>query len=436
MTRLLILGPVVHSLALNELVHLASAAICVFDGIIQWLEPCAPTGLQDVCAKHGVDVESFEIVELTEGFLCPGLIDTHTHAPQYPNIGLGQQYELLEWLDKLTFPQEARFSDTAYARATYDKVVQRNLAAGTTTCCYYGTLHTEGTAVLADVCAEQGQRAFIGKCNMDRLCPEFYVERSAADSLAATHAFLAHFAGLPPTVRPILTPRFALSCTPELLGALGALAAAHDLPVQTHLSENPQEVAIAKQLFPDCATYAAVYEKHGLLGPATILAHCVHLDDNERDVIRKAGAGISHCPCSNLNLNSGAARVVDMLDAGIKVGLGTDCSGGHAIGILSAVRSASDVSKTLALLGRAARALTVPELFHMATLGGAALCRLDGAIGNFAPGKHLDALWVRPRSPGMWIEPGEAVERVFEKWLFTGDDRDVAAVWVDGRKVR
>ncbi|TXT04306.1 hypothetical protein VHUM_04193 [Vanrija humicola] len=252
--------------------------------------------------------------------------------------------------------------------------------------------------------------------------------------MASTEAFLARVAGLPDIVRPVLTPRFAISCSPDLLSALGALAAERSLPIQTHLAENTSEIAEIRRLFPAAKTYAGVYAAHGLLTPRTILAHAVHLDDAERDVIAAHGAGVSHCPGSNTNLNSGAARVLDMLSHGIRVGLGSDCSGGCSLGILPQIRDARTVSRGLAFEGLAARGLSVPELFHMATLGGASLCGLDD-VGNFAPGSQFDALWVKPRSPGMWVDDGEGVQSVFEKWLFTGDDRDIASVWVKGRRV-
>jgi guanine deaminase len=187
-----------------------------------------------------------------------------------------------------------------------------------------------------------GQRAFIGKCCMDRDCPDDYIE-STEQSIASTQQFLAHFDHLqpdkspdsttpkingkidtsasPPLVRPILTPRFALSCTPNLLNSLSEISRSYTptLAIQTHLSENPAECTRALELFPECTTYAGVYEKYGLLNEGTILAHCVHLSEEERGLIKRCGAGISHCPGSNLHLNSGAARVREMLDVGIKV---------------------------------------------------------------------------------------------------------------------
>lgn len=254
--------------------------------------------------------------------------------------------------------------------------------------------------------------------------------------MAATHAFLDHFDSYTPSeselVKPILTPRFALSCTSTLMADLGALAAERDLAVQTHISENTTEIELVKKEF-NSDTYAGVYASRGLLRRGTILAHAVHLNDAETEIIKTSGAGIAHCPGSNVNLNSGAARVLEMMDAGIPVGLGSDCSGGARIGILATLRDTATTARILAFEGKASRGLTIPELFYLATLGGARVCRLDDKLGSFLPGYQFDALWIRPSQ--IWVQEQDTVEQIFQKWLFNGDDRDIAAVWVRGRRV-
>ena len=173
-----------------------------------------------------------------------------------------------------------------------------------------------------------GQRAFVGKCCMDHHSPEDYIE-TTEQSLASTKSFISYFDNLPkpssgdqpPLVQPIITPRFALSCTSGLLDSLGELAnsRAPSIAIQTHLSENQKEIVSTLEEFPDCKLYAEVYDKAGLLGEGTILAHCVHLEDKEMEIIKARKAGISHCPVSNMNLNSGVAEVRKLLDMGIKV---------------------------------------------------------------------------------------------------------------------
>ncbi|KAI0345335.1 Metallo-dependent hydrolase [Trametopsis cervina] len=467
-------------------------------GVIDWLEEDVPaSSLQDVLAKHGIlDLSEVELVELKEGeFLMPGLIDTHTHAPQVPNLGSGQEHELLDWLAQTTFPMEARFKDEKFAKKAYETVVRRIIDCGTTTCCYYGTLHLEATKILAELVHASGQRAFVGKCNMDRNAPDYYIEPSASSSLSATSALITHIRGLTPSpssalVQPILTPRFAISCTPALLASLGALAASDPtLAIQTHISENASEIVFTKSLFPpgvlpataetgeekEQATYAGVYDAYGLLRQNTVLAHAVHLEESEVELIRRRGAGISHCPTSNFNLRSGCAHVGMLLDKGIKVGLGTDVSGGFSPSILTAVQHASIASKVIAMqhshspanppaphTSFASRQLPISTLLYLATQGGADVCDLSSRIGSLVPGKAFDALVVSVRSdagnPGVWgvdwdeelgvlgsngkteRERGrererERLEGMLERFLFCGDDRNVRRVFVQGRCV-
>ncbi|KAI0054022.1 Metallo-dependent hydrolase [Auriscalpium vulgare] len=459
----------------DSLSHYSAYPRCLLcvgaSGDIDWLaEDVHDSAVQDVLAQHGAQDAAF--VELKHGeFLMPGFVDTHTHAPQVPNIGSGGQDELLDWLSNTTFPMEAKFADVDFARRAYSSVVRRFINSGTTTCCYYGTLHLEATKILADIVHSYGQRAFVGKCNMDRSSPADYVEPSATASVAATEALIAHIRALagPPLVQPVLTPRFAISCTPPLLTALGALARADpSLLVQTHISENVAEVAFVRRLFPECASYADVYDRFGLLGARTVLAHAVHLDDEEVHLVKERDAGVSHCPTSNFNLRSGICNVGNLLDHGIKVGLGTDVSGGFSTSIITAIQHASTASKVLAFQAPAAslklsppaligapvvptfsgRQLPLATLLHMATLGGAHVCGLQHRVGSFAQGKAFDALLVDLRDSagnlGLWGVDGDrelgigegargTLGAMLERFFFTGDDRNVRRVYVQGR---
>lgn len=440
-------------------------------GNIDWIvDDVAPHELQDTLSQKGcLDVD---IVELKEGeFLLPGFVDTHTHAPQAANIGTGQQYELLDWLANVTFPMEARFEDVEFAKRMYTRVVRDFINAGTTTCCYYATLHLESSKALADVVHAAGQRGFIGKCNMNHDSPSYYIEPSPEASIKATKDLISYIRTLPasrckhaaagtaqPLVQPIITPRFAISCTAPLLSSLGELAASEpNVLIQTHISENRGEIEYTKELFPGCGSYAGVYDKFGLLREGTILAHGVHLESKEVDLIKERKAGISHCPTSNFNLRSGIAPIGRYLDKGVKVGLGTDVSGGFSKSILTEIQHASMASKVLQFSAPTDPKLTngvtptstfenkqlpISTLLYLATLGGASLCKLDSHIGSFAPGKAFDALLVTPseRAIGLWGS-GEEVERPvtkkhldewLERFLFCGDDRNIDRVYVQG----
>ncbi|THU85654.1 guanine deaminase [Dendrothele bispora CBS 962.96] len=408
-----------------------------------------------------------EVVELKDGqFMMPGFVDTHTHAPQLPNIGSGYQYELLEWLKQVTFPMEAKFSNVEFARKTYSSVVHRIINQGTTTCCYYGTLHLDATKELANIVHSLGQRAFVGKCNMDRNSETYYVEPSWQSSVTDTRALISHIQNLEsgssgiPLVKPILTPRFAISCSDQLLSSLGELAKSNpSLHIQTHISENLSEIQYTRDLFPKCKSYADVYDSFGLLRDNTVLAHAVHLSKEEIELVANRKAGISHCPTSNFNLNSGVAPIGKYLDRGIKVGLGTDVSGGYFPSILNSVRNASIASKIIAMQNRgqndnqggrggfANDQLSIATLLYLATLGGAEVCAIDQEVGSLVPGKSFDAIVADVRdtagNPALWSIDAEthdltgkdALEGMLQRFLFCGDDRNISDVFVQGRRI-
>ncbi|KAJ7343327.1 hypothetical protein DFH08DRAFT_872372 [Mycena albidolilacea] len=459
MSSIVYYGSVISPVSLTSFKALPRCLLAVAStGNIDWIvEDVEDSMVQETMAAHGyIDVD---VVCLREGeFLLPGMVDTHTHAPQVPNIGSGQQYELLDWLENITFPMESRFADLDFARRTYPLVVRRIIDSGTTTCSYYGSLHLEATKILAEIVNEYGQRAFVGKCNMDRNTPAHYIEPSAELSVSATKTLIAHIKQLPshshsaePLVQPILTPRFAISCSSSLLKSLGEVAASDpNLRIQTHVSENPNEIAFTMSLFPESASYTGVYDASGLLRANTILAHAVHLNDEEIALIAERKAGISHCPTSNFNLNSGVAPIGLYLDRGIKVGLGTDVSGGYSPSILNAIQNASIASKVIAMQHRGEapapgafgnRQLSVASLLYLATLGGAEVCSLEKSVGSFSPGKSFDALVVSVRNdagnPAIWGSDSAPrdLAGMLEQFFFTGDDRNISRVYVQGKLI-
>ncbi|KAL9078739.1 MAG: hypothetical protein Q9157_002327, partial [Trypethelium eluteriae] len=224
---------------------------------------------------------------------------------------------------------EASFSSLARARQVYNRIVDRTLSHGTTTAAYYATVHVPATNLLADICHAKHQRAFIGRVCMDTMSPPNYRDTSPEDAVAATRATIQHITSLDPShslLIPIITPRFAPSCTPACLSALGRLHKETNLPIQTHIAENHAELDLVRRTFPSHPSYTAVYDDHGLLGPRTVLAHAVHLSPAEVALIRARGAKVSHCPASNTALTSGAAKVRELLLEDITIGLGTDVS--------------------------------------------------------------------------------------------------------------
>jgi guanine deaminase len=373
--------------------------------------------------------------------LVPGLVDTHCHAPQYRNAGLGTDRTLLQWLETYTFPTEARFADMAFARDVYSKVVRRTLRNGTTTCCYFATLHADATLELARVVQALGQRALVGKVCMDRNAPASYVEPSAAASLADTVRVLDQIEAMAcPTVHAVLTPRFVPTCSSELMHGLGALARDRRVFVQSHISENVDEVQWVRELHPDCDSYADVYFRHGLLNDRSVMAHAVHLTDAELALFQRTGAAVSHCANSNFTICSGVLDVRRVLAAGVKVGLGTDVSGGFAPSMWDAIRHAIAASAAVLASDRRAdrHALSYTEAFYLATLGGAHALGLGDQIGSLEPGKQFDALLIDPAAPGGPIDvfDGLTAAELFSKVVFLCDDRNIESVWVNGRKLQ
>jgi guanine deaminase len=403
-----------------------------------------------------------EILTAPAGRCCfwfPGFVDTHIHASQFANAGIFGKTTLLSWLERYTFPMEASLAEPERARAVYSRCVARTLACGTTTAAYYATSDAGSTNLLADVCLAAGQRAFVGRCGMDSaLQPDYYKDVSVAASVAATEATIAHVRAIDPVseyITPVITPRFAPSCTSELLHAFGELHRSTGLPVQTHISENKKEVALVKQLFPNSSSYADVYDAAGLLTPKTILAHGCHFTPEEVALIRDRGTCVSHCPVSNTFIGSGICPVRELLDAGIRVGLGTDVSGGWSASVLTAAREAGGMSRLRTAVEVAKddagndngdhRKLSVEELLFLATRGGAACLGMENRTGAFEQGMQWDAQFVdlgpvldaqgRGGRGNVEVWAWNGWEERLAKWLFTGDDRNTRAVWVGGRLV-
>ncbi|XXG94118.1 hypothetical protein Hte_000370 [Hypoxylon texense] len=480
------LGTFIHSIKLGELQYMHDTAVCVDrSGKIVAVEPQCDMEVEKfketLCQKLEWDVHDLALTITKEGqFFFPGFIDTHIHAPQYPNAGIFGKSTLLDWLNKYTFPMEASLSSLPKARRVYSACVRRALAHGTTTAAYYATLHVAPTNLLADLCLAIGQRAFVGRVCMDDpdVNPPYYRDESADEALARTHATVDHIRRIDPTyalVSPILTPRFAPSCSRACMTRLGALrksAYAGEgqavLPVQTHIAENAAELALVKAMFPECASYADVYDRHGLLGERTVLGHAIHLTDAEIRLVAERGAGVAHCPCSNSALTSGEAPVRKLLDAGVGVGLGTDVSGGYSASVLEAARQAALVSNHRAMpMGKWADVpaeerergrLSVEDVLYLATRGGASVLGLAGRVGGFDVGLEWDAQLIglglvdehneehendeitattkKTKDHGnVDIFGWETWEERVAKWVFNGDDRNVKKVWVRGRLV-
>lgn len=379
--------------------------------------------------------------------------------------GLGQGMHILDWLDGITFPNEAKFADASYAEKVYEKLVRGMLRQGITTASYYGSLHGEATRVLASTCLKGGQRALIGKCNMDRNSPPFYCETSAEESISATKSCIHHIRTIDPEgslIKPVLTPRFAISCTAPLLQSLGDMARQDpSLAIQTHFNEAAQEINATLSLFPEFDNEADLYSSFGLLTPRSILAHCTIMTPYEIKKLQDLGCGVAHCPTANMTVGGGfmAAPVKEFLRRGINVGLGTDSGGGYSSSMLNAMRHTLITSYAREALypsfeqdkdrsiskdesgtkGGGGETLNLEEVFYMATKGGAKVVGFDQQVGGFDVGMEFDALVIDMRDErngvNVPLDESDSAQRMLEKFVMTGDDRNIAQVYVKGRLV-
>lgn len=319
----------------------------------------------------------------------PGMVDLHLHAPQYAYRGTKMDLPLLDWLNINTFPEEAKYENVSYAKAAYTNFVEDLKESPTTRAVIFATLHKEATLELMALLEGSGLSTMVGKVNMDRNSPDYLTEHSAEESLENTKAWLREIPKDYRNCRPILTPRFTPTCSDSLLEGLGRLMAEEGLPLQSHLSENKAEIAWVKELCPDTKNYGESYDRYGLLGN-TVMAHCVHTEEDELRLLMERGTTIVHCPQSNTNLQSGVAPVKHFLNKGAKVGLGTDVAGGANLSMFRAITDAIHASKLRnCLLREEDSALTLSEAFYMATLSGG---RFFGKVGSFLPGYEADFL--------------------------------------------
>jgi guanine deaminase len=448
---------IIHSLSPTTLQILPNTFLLVdISGKIQCLVANTdPQTINTLIAENGYAPDVFPVKHLPKNsFLVPGFIDTHIHAPQWAQRGIGRSLSLLDWLENVTYAHEAKFEDEEYAKRTYAAAVDGLLAQGITTAAYYASKHLPATKILAETCRTKGQRALVGRCNMNRHAPGKCRDLNAGVSIKETSDFIAWMREFnntsstsnneekerPPLVNAVITPRFAISCDEEVLSGLGALAASNpDLRIQTHFNEAEQEMEFTRQLFPEFRHEAELYARFGLLNERSILAHCIFLTEEEMEMLARLRCGVAHCPVSNTCMNAFmVAPVREYLRRGIKVGLGTDCGGGYSISMLEVMRQAFVVSTAKATETRGAdEALSIAECFFLATLGGAQVCGLDERVGNFAVGKEFDALEVRTGEGIMApVEENDSIEVIFEKFLMTGDDRNIAKVYVRGRAVK
>jgi guanine deaminase len=364
-----------------------------------------------------------------DALISAGFVDAHAHYPQTAIIASWGK-RLIDWLNSYTFPEEMRFGDPAYAAEIAARYFDLTLANGTTTVSSYCTIHPESVDAFFTEAGRRGLRAYAGKTCMDRDTAPDGLRDTAQSAHDDSARLLDRWHGRG-RLSYVITPRFSPTSTPAQLEALGALWAAHPgCLMQTHLSEQTDEVAWVKGLYPSARDYLDTYESHGLLGPGAVFGHAIYLEPREKDRLKEADASLVHCPTSNTFIGSGLFDMDGLSRAGHRIGLATDTGGGSSFSMLRTMAAAYEVAQ---LRGRA---LHPAELWWLATQGAARSLRADDRVGNLAPGMEADIVVVdlasTPAIAQRMTRAGDMWEAIFPT-IMMGDDRAIRAVWAGGR---
>lgn len=414
---LIVKGHIVFTRISKQFEVYSNSFLVAIDGKVQGIYPQLPEEYSAVQYK-----------DYGNKLIIPGFVDLHLHAAQYLQCGAGMTKQLLEWLEDYTFGLENDFNDPDFAKAAYTAFTDKLVACGTLRSCIFASSSTRGTDILFEVLQEKGVGAYVGKVNMDRNCPaplQETTEKSLADTKYLIEKHQNH-----PLVKPIITPRFAPTCTGELLHGLGELALQYNIPVQSHLSENLDEIKWVRELFKDAKNYSDVYYNNNLYGQTkTLMAHAIYLNDDEKKRALAMKPFLVHCPDSNLNVRSGIMPVREYLDMGLSVGLGSDIAGGHKIGLNEAMVRAIQLSKLINLQDDKQHPLTMSEAFFLGTKGGG---KFFGNTGSFEKGFSFDALVIEDEP---LVAKRYSVQDRLEKFIYTGDDRNIVARYVEGNSI-
>ncbi|MFD1704093.1 guanine deaminase [Methylopila henanensis] len=398
-------------------------AVVIAAGRIVEVGPAA-----EVLARHpGVAVEAYD-----GGLIMAGFVDSHAHYPQMEIIGsYGEQ--LLEWLEKYTFPTETKYADYQYARAGAEAYLDGCLSNGITSACVFAATYPGSVDALFEAALARGMRIATGKNMMDRHAPAALCD-TAASGYDQSKALIEAWHGRGRLVYAV-TPRFAITSTPEQLEAAGALWREHPTTLmQTHMSENLAEIAWVRELYPDAPDYLGVYESFGLIGEGTNFGHCIHLTEREIARLTESGSAVSHCPTSNAFIGSGLFDMKGLRDcaAPIRVGLATDIGGGSSLSMFDTMKAAYEVAQ---LRGYS---LHPVKAFWLATLGSAGALRMDDRIGNLAAGYEADVVVLDLESTPLIRRRMRTVETLSDALfvqMILADDRAVRATYVAGEKL-
>jgi guanine deaminase len=404
--------------------HCEGALVVGDDGTIAW------SGEQTELPK---EYSALPRTDHGEALIMPGFVDAHLHFPQYRMIAAYGK-DLLDWLERYTFPEEMKYGDPAFAAAAADKFVAEMFRNGTTSCLAFSTIHPEALDALFSAAQRQSMAMISGKTMMDCNAPSGLTDTPQA-GYDQSKMLIDKWHGVD-RLQYAITPRFAFTSSQALMEAVGALKREYpDLVLQTHLSENHSEIAGVANAFPWAKDYTDVYDRFGLLSEKAFFAHGIHLSDRELLRMSETGAAIVHCPTSNNFLGSGLFRFRDTRQGkhAVAVGIGSDIGGGTSYSMLATMRDAYIVSQ---LVGARISPL---HAFYTASLGNARLMHLDHEIGTLADGKIADLVVLDPQATPVMAERhqmSQSLSDVLFALMIMGDDRAVRETWVAGRRVK
>ena len=405
----------------NALEYLEDGLLIVRQGRVQQL----------VEAREWIDhlPDGSALYDYSGCLVMPGFIDTHTHYPQTEMIA-SYGLQLLDWLEQYTFPTEAKFAERDYADRIAEFFCEQMLRNGTTTSAVFATVHEASVDAIFSAAQRRDMCLVAGKVMMDRNAPAALLDE-ARQSYRHSEELIRRWHGKG-RARYAVTPRFAPCCSEAQLEFCGQLFADHEgLYLQSHVAENVDEVRWVAQLFPDSRSYLDVYDRFGLLGPRAVYAHCIHLDEADRERMADSGAAIAFCPTSNLFLGSGLFSLADATRHGIRVGLASDVGAGTSFSPLQTLNEAYKVCQL------AGHGLDPAKAFHLATLGAAESLYLDDRIGNFAAGKEADFVVLDLEATDLLalrMQQAESLEDRLFALMMLGDDRCVQATHVMGQR--
>ena len=447
-TQKIIKASFFHSPTYGEIEFLEHAVLLVSDnGIISEIIRKEDENYQQILNQYS---HESNFIDFKDKVLLPGFIDLHIHAPQWPQAGLALDDELSHWLNSFTFPLESKYKDINYAREVYTNLVKKLLANGTTSAMYFGTIHNESTLELAKICANLGQRGFVGKVVMDdeTMNPDFYRDNSTKEAIENTERFINDVQKLsknvPQGVYPVITPRFVPSCTDNALLELGKLAKKYNCYIQSHCSESDWEHNFVIERFGK--RDSEVLDQFGLLTDKSIMAHGNFINSEDADIFKKKKSSVCHCPISNSYFANAVFPVNQLKKQGLNICLGTDISGGFSPSLYDNIKHTVMASRMLNdgvdnKLGANNRGtnnarVSVFEAFYLATTGGGVALKLP--LGIFKEGYICDFQVIDINSPNNKLPnflDNEEDKHLLQKILYLSTSENIREVWVQGKQI-